>query len=59
MLWIVAALVCVLAYGVRVNRLGYLQVLRDFAQAIRLMILVPFHSIRFVVRLIAGEVRSW
>lgn len=59
MLWIVAALVCLVVYGVRVNRLGYLQIFRDIAQAIRLMILVPFHSIRFVVRLIAGEVRSW
>jgi hypothetical protein len=59
MLWIVAALVCLVVYGVRVNRLGYLQIFRDFAQAIRLMILVPFYSIRFVIRLIAGEVRSW
>lgn len=59
MLWIVAGLVCALAYAVRVNRLGYLQIFRDFAQAIRLLIVVPFYSLRFLVRLIAGEVRSW
>lgn len=59
MLWIVAGLVCALVYAVRVNRLGSLQILRDLAQALRLMVLIPFYSIRFVVRLIAGEVRSW
>lgn len=59
MLWIVAGLVCALVYAVRVNRLGSFQIFRDLAQAVRLMVLIPFYSIRFVVRLIAGEVRSW
>ena len=59
MLWILLALVAVLAYGVRVNRRGAFQLVRDVAVALRLMVRVPFYAVRLLVRLICGEVRSW
>lgn len=56
---VLVGLVAVAVYGRRLARFGALQALRDVGASILALVRWSFYAVRSVVRLIAGEVRSW
>ena len=56
---ILVGLVALAVYGRRLARLGALQALRDVGASIVLLARWSYYAVRSLVRLIAGEVRSW
>lgn len=56
---VLVGLVAVALYGRRLARFGALQALRDAGASVVWMLRWSFYAVRSVVRLIAGEVRSW